>query len=73
MPRTRKHTAPRRQISASLKETNFNTIDEYRWSVRKTMPEMLDEIVEFYIAENGLVVVESAPVVSETETASKKS
>ena len=67
----RKKNGNSKALSVTLTVSNFETLEDYRWSQRKSFSDMLDEAVNFYIEAKGIKRVE-APAEAEAPVEAEK-
>lgn len=55
-------------ISATVPEADFNALEEYRWSARKTLSQVVAQAVSEYITAHNIPVVITDDTPAEPET-----
>lgn len=56
-----------KQVGTTVSPEYFEALDEYRWSVRKTMPELVKTALDEYAANHGVNVPSDAPAADAPE------
>lgn len=49
------------QVSTTVSAEYFDGLEDYRWTARKKMTEIVKEALDEYVAKNGIKVDGSAP------------
>lgn len=61
----RKDKPATKPVSASIRAENFEAIDEWRWSVRKNVSQVVDQAIAEFIANHKIPVKAPAKVPAE--------
>lgn len=64
----RKPNGTTKALSITLSVDNYATMEDYRWTVRKSFSDMMDEVVSFFIEKNGIERVHVAAPAGEPTT-----
>lgn len=60
------------QVSCTIPQTTYDALEDHRWTVRKTMTELMREAVDEYVEKHGIKVESGDEAVPATEDAKAK-